>query len=851
VPERLKSIFIDTKGPTLNVKMVSLHAEDDVDERPQEIVGDGFRYEDLSVLGVGGMGEVRRVRERDLNRTLAMKIIKPEVMKKTSSLARFIEEAQVSAQLQHPSIIPVHEIGRLHDGRYYFTMQEIRGRELGDAITSVHAASTNGRWDIDVEGWGLRQLITALQRACQAVGYAHARGVIHRDLKPSNIMVGRDGEVFVVDWGIAKIRGRDVRTEDDGMHDLDWIETNRSGDASQSTRAGAVTGTPAYMSPEQARGDVALVSMGSDVYALGAILYKILTGRVPYLGKHLWQLLMAVAKADLKPPSEVTARKIPDELEDICVRALSAHPDDRYRDARALADALGAWLDGAKRRERALELVRRAHDAKRDAEDMLQRAVLRQREGEAWLEKVPSWAPEGDKHGGWALEDEAKELTQDARLKGLQASQALYAALTYVPELPEAHEALAEHHHEQHQQAEGERDATRAEGEAIILRTHMTALPDGEMKQGLATYLKGVGALTLVTEPDEAEVHLYRFVKRHRRLVPQLVRSLGRTPLIEVPLDRGSYLLELRSEDRDVVRYPVLIERRQCWDGVRPGDDAPYPIVLPEQDSLGPYACYVPAGWFWMGGDPQTRAGWSRRRYWADAFVMQRFSVTNRQYIAFLDELVTQGREEDALLYVPRERGGTAGQEGTIIYGRDAEGRFVLRPDADGDMWLADEPVSMVNWHCAKAYATWFSEHTGNTWRLAMEQEWEKSARGADGRFFPWGDVHDPSWCCMKDSHRGQMLPHVVDSYPVDVSVYGVRGLSGNIREWCEDTHRASEPSSALVDTSAMPREGTYRVTRGGAWNGTALFCRAASRSLLVPSFRGASLGLRIVRSYP
>jgi len=520
------------------------------------LTGEGSRYEDLGLIGVGGMGEVRRVRERDLNRTLAMKIIKHEVMAKKSSLARFIEEAQVSAQLQHPSIIPVHELGRMPDGRYYFTMQEIRGRELDDAITSVHDASQHG-WQYDAHGWSLRQLITALQKACQAVGYAHARGVIHRDLKPSNIMVGRDGEVFVLDWGIAKVKG-DLG-EEEGIALEEMIETNRSLDASQATRIGAVTGTPAYMSPEQAEGRLDEISARSDVYALGAILYKILTGRVPYQGHTVWQTLMAVAKAELQWPSVIATKKIPDVLEEICVRALSADPEVRYVDARALADELSAWLDGAKQHERALELVQAAHQARLESEDMRRRADVVRAEGKVLLEDIPRWAAEQDKHKGWALEDEASVLEQRARLKALEVTQTLHAALTYVPEMPEVHQTLAEHYREQHRHAEWIRDEAKAKADEILLHTHTEALPQGKIRQGFATYLKGQGALTLVTEPAGAEVQLYRFVTKHRRLVPEFVRSLGHTPLAEVPLEMGSYLLELHKEGHEVVHYPVSI----------------------------------------------------------------------------------------------------------------------------------------------------------------------------------------------------------------------------------------------------------------------------------------------------
>jgi len=344
---------------------------------------------------------------------------------------------------------------------------------------------------------------------------------------------------------------------------------------------------------------------------------------------------------------------------------------------------------------------------------------------------------------------------------------------------------------------------------------------------------------------------LFRFVTRHRRLVPEFVRSIGHTPLIEIPLEMGSYLLEIHKEGHEVVRYPVFIERGQHWRGVRPGSSRPFAIALPMHGALGSSACYVPAGWFYAGGDPDAHDSWPRRRFWADAFVMQRFPVTNREYIAFLDDLVAQGREGDALKHAPRERGGTVGELGAMIYGRDDRGRFELRPDADGDMWLDDEPVAMISWHNASAYADWRAERDGLSWRLPMEQEFEKAARGVDGRFFPWGDDLDPSRCCMRDSHQNQTLPSVIESYPVDVSVYGVRGLGGNMRDWCLDVYQPEVPNDALVSCIHAADMVADRVYRGGTWYGAEAYCRAAARMRNAPLARLDAVTLRLLRPYP
>jgi len=177
-----------------------------------------------------------------------------------------------------------------------------------------------------------------------------------------------------------------------------------------------------------------------------------------------------------------------------------------------------------------------------------------------------------------------------------------------------------------------------------------------------------------------------------------------------------------------------------------------------------------------------------------------------------------------------------------------------LRPDADGDVWLADEPVAMIDWYGASAYAAWFASKEGSAWRLPMEQEWEKAARGVDGRFFPWGDYLDPSWCCMKDSHEGVLGPSIVQNFPVDTSVYGVRGMGGNNRDWCSDIYTVVAPRAALVEgptvvASDSGRADVERCYRGGAWIDKASGCRIAARDRNAPEYRNAYLGVRLVRS--
>ena len=283
-------------------------------------------------------------------------------------IARFVEEAQICAQLQHPNIVPVHDFGSLPDGRLFFTMKEIKGRSFDTVIKAVHQSVKDGQFYPTPEGWTFRRLIDVFHQVCQAVGYAHSRGIIHRDLKPKNIMLGEFGEVLVVDWGIAKF----IANPDQSLADNDFVSSRLGG--TYATRMGQVTGTPMYMAPEQARGEVDRLNAQTDVYSLGAILYEILSGRVPYLGTDMKAVLSQVKS---RPPSsldhyiqtEMTHSTLsfdvssglirlmaPLELVKICEKAMDREQSNRYSSAEELGEVIQSWLEGAKKEPKPLPL---------------------------------------------------------------------------------------------------------------------------------------------------------------------------------------------------------------------------------------------------------------------------------------------------------------------------------------------------------------------------------------------------------------------------------------------------------------------------------------------------------------
>ncbi|MBS2023742.1 MAG: serine/threonine protein kinase, partial [Deltaproteobacteria bacterium] len=238
----------------------------------------------------------------------------------TAMAARFVREARITGQLEHPSIVPVYEVGRRADGSLYYTQKLVRGRTLTAALKECKTLRDR------------LSLMSHFVAMCQAIAYAHKRGVIHRDLKPDNVMVGEWGETVVLDWGLAKARGQ---TEVDESEKMD------------ATQEGDVLGTPAYMSPEQAMGSTRDVDEQSDVWSLGAILFEFLTGRPPFQGRNLMQMLMQVAK-DPVPKVSSLAKKVPPELAAIAEAALTREKSKRTRDVKSLLDDVEAWRLGQK-----------------------------------------------------------------------------------------------------------------------------------------------------------------------------------------------------------------------------------------------------------------------------------------------------------------------------------------------------------------------------------------------------------------------------------------------------------------------------------------------------------------------
>ena len=312
------------------------------------------RYTLSRLHATGGIGRVWLAHDSSLRRDVALKELRPDRSSNEALWPRFLREARVTGQLEHPGIVPIYEVGQRPDDKApFYTMRFIRGQTLAEAANQYHSRLAKG----EAGPLELRKLLSAFIGACNAVAYAHSRGVLHRDLKPQNVVLGAFGEVIVLDWGLAKIAAEDEVGPE--------VVELGSSDGVDPTIMGQKLGTPSYMSPEQAAGRLNLVSPKTDVYGLGAILFHILTNEPPFPAPTSDEAMNRVINESV-PSIRAKAPTTSASLEAVCLKSLAKNPDDRYESATALAEEIQHWLahepvkaHRESRRTRALRWARR------------------------------------------------------------------------------------------------------------------------------------------------------------------------------------------------------------------------------------------------------------------------------------------------------------------------------------------------------------------------------------------------------------------------------------------------------------------------------------------------------------
>lgn len=766
------------------------------------------RYRLLGEIGRGGMGRILKARDTEIGREVAVKVLLGGTQARENLIRRFWTEVQATGQLEHPSIIPIHDVGRLPTGELFYVMKMLSGRTLADIIQQLK----DGDPEVTKEFTRVR-LLTIFQQIAYAVAFSHAHGVVHRDIKPGNIMVGRYGESILLDWGLAKILSEDAP---EITEDLPRVRMVGRYSASE-TASGTITGTPQYMSPEATEGRPELLTPKSDVYGLGATLYEILTLEPAFADIGFVPTVMKVRQGDFVPPREKAPElSIPLDLDELCMQAMRSDPQERPP-AKKLADDIGAFLEGAKERQRRQQEAKaRVRDGRRSTDRWKQLKIeLQAAESEAkrLAKEVPLWAEIERKRDIWALEDRVSELEIEAIGAFEEAEADFMRALGEVPDDREARSALAALYFARFGEAERARDV---EGQRYY-RTLVQRYDDGVWER----VLEGDGTLEVTAEPDDVEVSIARFVSVDRVLRPAERRSLGKVPVSRFEIPIGSYVLTLsRPGERDILR-PVLIGRTES---------VTVHVKFRTSAEIGEAFLLVPEGPAILGGDTIAHGALDRKIAEVAEFGIARFPVTCDEYLAFINDLVKRAGVEEALRHVPRARA----QEGYYWrYDADRERFEYPQKSPGGQSWVGNLPVNGVSMEDAEAYAAWRSELTGEALRLLHEHEWEKAARGVDGRFFPWGDHFDPTFCKMKESRNVPYPePEPVGAFPIDCSPYGARDMAGSMREIC------------LTDVGGS----TVPVVRGGCWSDTGLFCRVAFRHITQPDFVNTGLGFRLAK---
>jgi serine/threonine-protein kinase len=495
------------------------------------------------------------------------------------------------------------------------------------------------------------------------------------------------------------------------------------------------------------------------------------------------------------------------------MRALHPDPAGRHEDAKVFADDLQAFLEGTKEREfRAREasgLVAEARKLVERARTLLQEAGDADRSASDLRKNLPRWAPESEKERLWKSEDAAARARVEAADTHARATDLASRALALDERHAEARAMLAGLYLDRFLDAERRGHAE----EAAWLRRMVERYDDGDV--GL--HLQQRASVAVETDPPGAEVVLARVVERGRRRVESDAHVLGHAPRSERDLVPGDWALRLRGPGGVAVNVPLRLGR---------GENRTVRVRMPRPAEVPPGFVVVPGGPFLAGVAPETA------ETEVGDFAIMELPVRLADYALWLDELAQGGADETRphLPWVESHGGLLEATEGRHVFAAPAPTArkpFAAHPEL---------PVVGVSRASAEAYAEWLGRKLGVVLRIPTEREWEKAARGTDGRMYPWGDHFDPTFCSMADSTPGEPNLRPAGAFAADVSPYGVRDMAGGVREWCRDR----------VDEG---RE--LAVCRGGAWYLRGRECAVTSRWIVDAETRNPGIGFRLCCEIP
>jgi serine/threonine-protein kinase len=814
----------------------------------------GTHYTQIEPLGKGSFGEVHCAHDTLLGREVAIKSLKKNFREDEEVVDRFLKEARGTAQLEHPNIMPVHEMGVSEEFGIYFTMKKVQGEDLKEILDKL-----DGNPAFYESSYPLNFLLEVFLSVCNGVAFAHSKGVIHRDLKPANIMIGEFGEVLVLDWGLVK----NIGEEDEGSGSSIHLRMDEFDIGSQ-TLEGAVSGTPNYMAPEQAEGRIGDIDIHSDIYSLGAILYHILARCPPFEKTQLRRLLGNVKAGIYDPPRKRRPElNIPKELEAICLKAMSRHPLNRYLSVEKLAQDIRNYIGNfevtaykATRLERFWRTCKRnpvkssvvaavcsalvlAFGAQRAAlyggysnnvhkADVLReeaRAVVAQAKMDYdELAAISLATPEKEKSD--------EELSKEANLEKLlsQIKTKYSVALSLYQGVPKPYRrkrSVVDGYIQivtnridfaLYRKAYAEAEQLR---DAVELDLQQLGLIDARAYSYFAAIqhqIDGAGSLSISGSNGVSRVEVFPlFDVGPRRKMGDLL-DRGELPLEISSLAKGGYMLTVILEDGSILPYPIFI-----------GHGENKEVVLDIPEKIPSDMAYIPSGAFIFGGEASRF--YRKQRIAIPSFFIKKYEVTVAEYLEFWNGLSDPKLKAD---YMSRIQFDSRTRHYMDAW--DATGNIL-----DERLGL-DFPVVGITHHAAEAFCVWKSRQTGKTIRLPTAAEWEKAARGVDGRRYVWGNGLDRDLVLTKYNTRAKK------KYPywappgsfraTDVSVYNVFDMAGNVREM----------TASLFPNSKSGGAKFYQI-KGGSGSTPDVFlpCCNASDTPVAPS----DIGFRYIQEIP
>jgi eukaryotic-like serine/threonine-protein kinase len=760
------------------------------------------RYTQEHEIARGGMGRIVEAADSVLARKVAMKLLLGGRTQRLGWQLRFAQEAQITGQLQHPNIVPVYDLGQDDEGQLYFTMKRVEGRTLRDVFKALRSGNEAAQ-----KTYTRTFLLQTFQKICMAVAYAHSRSVVHRDLKPSNIMLGDYGEVLVMDWGLAKILKKEPSA---GKK----VRSRREDLGRMATRQGEAIGTPGYMPPELALGQLHLVDERSDIFSLAAILYEMLTLRRPYSGRDAQTILQKMLRNPVIPARKrAPDRSIPIDLEAICVRCLSRDVSKRLGSVLEMHAGVQRHLE-----ERAEPIDLNNLDSTDDLEshvrsyfDLVRQEKALRQEVEERRTQTPPWETMEARRPLRNAEVKLHAVQDELNQRFALAVDVLRGRIVRDSNDTVARRSLTKIAKEELVRSELAGYRTSYSQCERILRALNTS----------ADFLQGDGELIAHSSPSGAHAWLYRIKEIDSVHTPVRRESIGPTPVEMSGLPMGAYLLIIKGSDGRDIRIPFRIGREER---------AFLRVDIGRVNSVRDGFIYIPEGLAHLGGDRDASWPLGRQRFVHGDYCMARLPVTCRDYLRFLNA-VARSSTETALRHCPRnpQGGGPLFDESHQTYSLPEAPFF-------GIPWDPNWPVFGVSRADALAYARWKSARDGVTYRLPTEQEWEIAARGGDGRLYPWGNTWEPTFCNTSLAFSGRPRLAPCGSHPTDLSPFGVMDMAGGVSEWTSSALPSTATDSSLIG-----------ICRGGRWNGTDREARCASRQTLPADTVDLGVGFRLV----